>query len=638
MSDSKWNAWLRRYHRAALLTAFVVLAVALLAALAPSARAGRYSVVQCDRANRAFTDAVFERFNPGDYAFAFRCEEDESASSLQIHPLTGAPATRYGRISWAAPATAKIVGVRGEARLRNDSGQQARLGFLDPHGNEVGRIATGSDAPGGFEPFDRQLTDGGRDRFAASLVCVASAGCRMTDQARTWIRSVRLTIADDVAPVAYLLGTLVTPGWHRGAGELLVAAGDFGSGVRKIDVTVNGHGVPPQSSFDCALLPGSPVATRTQPCAPGRVVSANLDTRLAPFVNGTNRVLTCVHDYGEGGHVGCASATVDVDNAPPEVAFANVRDPEEPELIRAPVTDRHSGFAAGGIAYRPLDGGAWRELPTTHAGGELRAVVDSTSEPPGRYVFRASASDAVGNSVATSARADGSQMVLTFPLREPTSLEASIGGDDRAVADYGRTPQLEGVLRGASGPLADQPVDVVERFAAGSSLEPVSRTVATDARGRFSLALSRGPSRSVEVGYAGNRRYQAARPSALELGVRGSARLVTVRKRVRAGSRARFEGSVGTFGAVMGAGKLVELQVKGGGIRRFRTVRQAFRTDPAGNWRLRYAFDRFYRRPTKFLFRLKVSREVGWPYLSPSVSRTRRLTVVPRARGSRPGS
>jgi hypothetical protein len=87
---------------------------------------------------------------------------------------------------------------------------------------------------------------------------------------------------------------------------------------------------------------------------------------------------------------------------------------------------------------------------------------------------------------------------------------------------------------------------------------------------------------------------------------------------------------VGTFGAAMGRGKLVELQVRGGGIRRYRTIRQAFRTDPGGRWRMRYRFDRFYRRPTRFRFRVEVTPEAGWPYLTPAVSRSRVLTVLPR--------
>jgi hypothetical protein len=47
---------------------------------------------------------------------------------------------------------------------------------------------------------------------------------------------------------------------------------------------------------------------------------------------------------------------------------------------------------------------------------------------------------------------------------------------------------------------------------------------------------------------------------------------------------------------------------------------------------MRYRFDRFYRRPTRFRFRVKVIPEAGWPYLAPALSRSRVLTVVPRRR------
>ena len=628
--------WLQSLRVQLIVVAIVLVLLLIGVALAPeSARAGRYSVVQCDRANRAYTDAQFERRNPGDYAFAFRCEEDEDASSLQIHTLTGTPANRYGRISWAAPATTRIVGVSGEARLRNDAGHQARVSFLDAAGNEVGRIATGKDGPSGFERFERQVSDGGRDRFAASLGCVVSSGCAASDQARAWIRSVRLTIDDRTPPVAFAFGEITEPGWQRGSRGLVVSAGDFGSGVRRIDVAVNGHPAAPSQSFDCATLPGSALVTRTQPCQPARAVSAIYDTRLGPFVNGANRIVACAHDYGDAGVPACDEKVIAVDNAAPELAFANTLDPEEPELIRASIADRHSGVASASIAYRPLDGGTWKELPTTRSGGDLRALVDSSAEPPGRYLFRVSGADVAGNAAASTARADGSQMVLTFPLRTATQLDASIEGDPAAVVDYGRTPTLEGALRAADGrPLAGQSVDVVETFAPGSTLQPIARTATTDGRGRISLPLSRGPSRTVHVAYAGTRRYLPAATAQLGLTVRATARLAVLKRRVRAGRRALFHGSVGAYGANLTGGKLVELQVKGGGIRRFRTVRQAFRTDPRGKWSLRHGFDRFYERPTRFRFRLKVSREGGWPYLSPAVSRARTLTVVPR-RGRR---
>ena len=114
-----------------------LLAIALLALDPDAASAGRYEVVQCDRANRAFTDADFDRVNGGDYGFLYRCEEDEDANSLQIRSITGAPQGRSGRISWTAPAETRIVGVDLEARMRNDAGHQARLSFFDDRRQRV---------------------------------------------------------------------------------------------------------------------------------------------------------------------------------------------------------------------------------------------------------------------------------------------------------------------------------------------------------------------------------------------------------------------------------------------------------------------------------------------------------------------
>ena len=627
----------QQVRRRRLEIAVAVAVVAFLAmSLAPSARAGRYTVAQCDRSNRAFADAYFERQFGGDYAFAFRCEEDEDGNALQIHALTGAPDNRFGRISWLAPSGTRIVGVSAEARMRNDAGNQARLSFLDGAGNEVGRIATGTDSPGGFVTYERQLSDAGRERFAASLACVQRDGCRYSDQARTWIRSVRLTIEDTTPPSVFQSGSLLDGGWQRGTRTFYGGASDAGAGVQGLYASVNGSGVQPTQAPACATIAGTGMVSRVQPCPPVAVGGGELNTAASPFVNGENRVVLCAFDYAGGGTQTCSQSVVKIDNAAPELAFSDAEDPEDPELITAPVSDRHSGVAGGSIAYRPLDGGAWRELPTQLSGGRLLARVDSFSEPAGRYLFRAGATDAVGNQSTSTNRGDGSQMVLTFPLRTATSIEATIDGDPTARVRYGEQPAVEATLRDALGsPLAGQPLDVVETYAPGSSLAPVGRTVTTDARGRISLRLPAGPSRDVSVSYAGSRRFLAAAPSRLGLTVDGYARLGAVPRHVTAGRKVLFRGSVGTLGATLAEGKLVELQVKGGGIRRYRTIRQAFRTDPRGHWSLRYGFDRFYKRPTRFRFRLKVSREAGWPYLAPSVSRSRTLRVEPRKRGKR---
>ncbi len=611
-------------------TAFLMAIIAI--AFEPSAAfAGRYEVVQCDRSNRAFTDAHFERVNGGDYGFLYRCEEDEDGNSLQIRSITGAPQGRYGRISWEAPGEARIVGVDLEARMRSDAGQQARLSFLDDAGLEVGRIATGGDSAGSFESYGRQLGDGGRGGFAATLTCVERDGCRTSDQARNWIRSIVLTLEDRRPPAIVAGGSLSSGGWKRGDGTIGAVASDAGSGVRSFEIRVNGSLVAPTQTVPCSLIAGSPRASRLRPCPSVHAVQSAADTRSAPFVDGANAVRICASDYGSGALPGCVERTLLVDNAPPEVAFANARDPEDPELIRATAVDRHSGLGSTAIAYRPLSGGSWRELPTEVSGGELRARVDSAREPRGRYVFRAVAADAVGNVAVSTSRADGTDMVVDFPLREATRLSANIGGETRAQTGYGTQPELRAALLGPDGrPLAGQDVEVVERFDPGSSLDPIGRTVRTDANGRISVRLSRGPSRAIRVGYAGSRRYLSTQSSELTLGVRGSASIDPFPRRRRAGRRIGFHGSIGGYGAAIPKGKLVELQVKGGGVRRYRTVGRAFRTDSHGNWRMRYRFDRFYEQPTRYRFRLKVSRERSFPYLTPVMSRARTLTVLPR--------
>jgi hypothetical protein len=108
--------------------------------------------------------------------------------------------------------------------------------------------------------------------------------------------------------------------------------------------------------------------------------------------------------------------------------------------------------------------------------------------------------------------------------------------------------------------------------------------------------------------------------------------LFKAKRRVRAGKKTRFSGHVHTSKALLPPqGKLVEVQVKVG--KKWRTVGEAFRTDAQGNFLLKYRFRKFYTRPTRFKFRLKVLPETGWPWAEPIYSAKRKVKVVPR-RGS----
>ncbi len=133
------------------------------------------------------------------------------------------------------------------------------------------------------------------------------------------------------------------------------------------------------------------------------------------------------------------------------------------------------------------------------------------------------------------------------------------------------------------------------------------------------------------VRFAGSRRLLPSASRPRKLAVAGRVTMKLSRKRVAAGGRVRFRGRIGAKGARIPApGKVVELQVREQGSRRFRTVGDAIHSGRNGSVRASYRFARFYRSPARFAFRLKVTREADWPYRAPTHSRPKRLTVMPR--------
>jgi hypothetical protein len=614
------------------LTRLLPVPLALLAsvAAAPPAVAGEFTVAQCGAGNPAAADARFDRTDGAYYALTRGCERAADSSALKVDNRAAAPSGAEGRIAWVAPAGLRVVGVGAEARLRADAGHRARLSYLDASGEQAGRIATGRDEPGGFERYRHRLDGTGRAGFAAQLICVSAGSCAHSEQARAWIRGVQLTLRDATAPTLALAGSLLGPGWLRGSHDLEVAARDVGGGLRRLDVAVGSAaaGVPRQ--LPCALTSAGASARTLTPCPRAHSARSRLDTAAAPFADGSNRLTVCARDFGDPANRTCLARTVLVDNRAPQAAFRS-GSVADPELISASVSDAHSGLAAITIEYRRLPEGPWIELEHEPVAGGVRGRVDSSAEPPGRYLFRLRAGDVAGNSVTTSRLPDGRPLVLDFPLRERTVLRSRIRPLGHRLA-YGARPLLGGRLRSASGDgIAGATLQIHESYEPGSRPERRRRALTTGPGGRFSTRLPRGPSRMVAVDFEGGGRYQpsAARPR--KLSVEGIARLRLLGRRVVAGERVRFRGRVGARGArIPGPGKVVELQAREAGSRRFRTVGEALHTDGRGTIRTGYRFRRFYRRPTRFRFRLKVTRQAHWPYRAPTHSRPVPVTVVPR--------
>lgn len=349
---------------------------------------------------------------------------------------------------------------------------------------------------------------------------------------------------------------------------------------------------------------------------------------------------------------GPATATVWIDEGPPQVLFAPAQDPAEPERIEATVSDPLSGAGPdrGSIQLRPAGShDRFEELPTRVVGDRLVAHWDSDSYAPGKYEFLATGYDRAGNAGTGSDRARGAKMVLVNPLKTPAALEAGFGGrvlvwqhcsrsprgrrchrqkiagfDTRPATrtvPFGHGVRFGGRLKSVYGePLGGLEVKVTETFAAGA--EPQQRTtlVRTEPDGVFSLQLPPGPSREVSASFAGSRTLGRTAGRSVHLGVLASVRLRASAATARiGGAPIVFRGSVDQTGAARAKkGLPVELQFRypGGDWSEFRTVE----ADAHGRFRYAYRFSDDDSRGVRFQFRAYVGQKEGWPY-EPAFSR-----------------
>jgi hypothetical protein len=612
--------------RRAVAVGSIAAGVTLAVASSASASGATYKVVQCDPLNRG-QQAVLEA-NLAYDARSF-CANTAQEHAIQVNNTNSAGFGRFGRASWSVASSALgIVGLSVQGKLRRDHGHRSRLYMGDENLNETIRVATGGTGP---TDFDGYAWSGSRqESFVASLSCQEADGCPQSNLAKTWIREIQLTVADYSDPVfSQVSGTLLADAWLRGARDLFAGAADSGSGLQEIAATVNGVNIKVEAGDCSGTIPGSPLAKRLATCTTDAALAGQPNTATSPFVDGENTLLICARDFA--GNQRCESETVRVDNQAPGLAFTNRQNPDDPDLIRAPVSDPHSGVETARIYYRPIGSGLWQPLETQLLSGELRARVDSGALPAGKYEFMAEVTDVAGNRTETGLRQDGQPMTLTFPLKAGIELTADLkpGGAKRQTIKYGRDSAVAGRLLNARGmPLPNRDVTVVEYFGEGALIDRRVRTAETDLQGRWSSKLPPGPSRTVTAHFGGDLRYLPADMEAGSLRVRSKASFRTSRKRVPEGEKIVFKGKVGHVGArIPVGGKLIELQVQEG-AGRWNTVREAFYTKPSGRYRLAYRFGRFYLSDAVFRFRTKVAREQGWPYKAPVRSRSQRVTVL----------
>jgi len=438
-------------------------------------------------------------------------------------------------------------------------------------------------------------------------VAVSGSGMRATEIGHTPLK------VDLTDPITELRGA---PGeWVNHDVNLTALATDALSGM--VDTPEYPDDAPPRSVLEVDGV----VSEDTD-----KDVSADMTGEGVHQVRFWARDLAGNENDADAGDHAAGSATVRIDKTDPQVAFTDRQDPADPDKLIAPTSDQLSGVVDGTISYRAR-GGDWKSLDTSLRGGELVARVDSADLRPGvTYEFRVTATDAAGNSMTSTKRADGSPMSVVGPLRTITTVsEVKVNDKAKAKVGYGERASVSGQLTTAAHqPVSGGYVELVQSFGAGAKAGRKVTMTKTDAGGHFKARLPKGPSRSIVARYAGDRVYLDSSSKPAKLGVRAKISL-RVAKRAKAGGKASFAGKIKAKGAKLG-GKRIEVQVRIG--KRWRAVGRSVRTNKRGKFALRYKFTAAYIHPVRYTFRAVALKERGFPYL-PSASKRRSITVYP---------
>jgi hypothetical protein len=654
------------------------LAVLICLLLAGTARAGTYEVAQCGWGVGAELDPALPRTEGvAAYLHPGYCVAPPAGTAAGIHfeaGLANDGEQGIARARWAAPPGTNFAGVRFTW-----SGDLAyaivQLAGID-NGTQFYGLALESGSTG--PSLVATPVSGPARAFEVRLECLflsADWGCTRSRRSTMLLNGLTLTVDDPVLPQARLGGALVGPGWHRGTVPLELGAEDpAGAGVSGEAADVDGTPVL-GGPVACAVatIEGAVRATRLRPCPATATQVGEVDT--AALADGVHTLRGCAVDFGGGW--GCApEAEIEVDNSAPRVEF--VAAPEG--QVAAAVSDAFSGPAAGTIAVRRGDSDNWTDLQTTFERGgagtaTLRAQLPALDA--GSYFFRATASDAAGNSGAAEFRAVGSSaevrreaagaggggwgrspaargrathliaylvkgdgaradQALARPGSAARALaDRRLGSADRTLAGrpsllrrgtvgarltvgYGTAVEVLGRLTDARGAgVEGRPVAIVARTAGGVAAAPERRRVVTDATGRFALRLPPGTSRRVLVSFHGGGGLAPARHRPLALRVRAAVSLAAAPLRLRTGEAVTLSGRVRPGPARIPArGKLVTVQYLERASGRWRPA-LVVRTGARGRFKARYRF-RYITGAARIRLRATALPEAGWPYAAGS--------------------
>ena len=488
------------------------------------------------------------------------------------------------------------------------------------------------------------------------------------------IRGLTMTLQESVLPAADATGALLDAGPQRGSRPLDVTASDVDSGVKKVDVTLDGVDVG-SSDFagDCRI-------DRFSPCPTSVAKSVDVDTTK---VTDGSRLLRLVVTDLAGNTRTVNKGYVAIDNVP---APSNSTPPtiSGEKRVNRTLSGSSGSWTGAALAYayrwERYAAHGWEDIPdatqpsfttTKHETGmRLRLRVTATNSEGSTVAYSDATNPIVapgptdadgdfdGDGVVNehdgdddgdgtpdaqdagpfdpqigapeAPRAVGATPAFNTPNGQNASSGATLSAlfsDSRSktiTTRYGRVRHVTGTLMAPSGaPIAGAQLAVTsETLAMGAT--PVSAgTVTTDPTGRFRFAIPVGASRTIQIAYKWFRESaQHTHATTVTVNVVPRVTMKVNRPRLRNGQTVSFAGKVA--GAPREARKVVVLQARvGRSWQTFGTAR--LRSD--GTFAYRYRFTRTSR-PTVYRFRANVKAERGWPFLN-GQSRATKVSVRP---------
>jgi hypothetical protein len=424
-------------------------------------------------------------------------------------------------------------------------------------------------------PFE--FTANSEVRLSLECANTPTDGCAPNGGFPLTVQGVQTDLSEGIAPGATIAGgSLTTSGIHKGTETVTVDAIDDDSGVRKVELLLDGNVVRTVDySRDWTKpLSEQPAGTcafdNWNACPTSQSPAFSVDTRLVP--DGTYGLSTRVTDAAGNVATAQTAQPVAIDNVPDPIA------PKAPDPIPGAPGANGADGNGGARGANGANGAnaATVVLTVNGANGTANAAVKATFAGTNRGSINAP----YGKKVLITGR-------LTAPNGQP------ITGARVAV-------QLHDKLVGAQFVTAGE--------------------VVTDKDGRFRYVTTAQRSRTVRFGYRANLEDATfSQITDISLNVIPKVTLRTNKKALRNGQTVRFSGSIA--GAPANARKVVELQVKKG--KRWMTFQTTRLRN--GKFSARYRFTATHRR-TVYTFRVRVRQEAGFPFLT-GASKQVKVTV-----------